>query len=224
VLVAHAVPAVLFVATAYPGRHGHGFWWDRLHRALARTERRDALPTPVGRLPLATVPDRERAHRVVAAALHALPHDEAMRSLDRILALVGDADPVCPVLDWQQLRTLAAAGVAVAPHTRTHARMDRVTSERARAEIVGSRADLELELGRCPPAFAFPAGGFDSGSRTLLEDEGFALAFTTRRGPNDLARPDWLCLKRSNVGRRSSLPVLRAQLLPLPGWALGAVR
>jgi peptidoglycan/xylan/chitin deacetylase (PgdA/CDA1 family) len=224
VLDAHGVPAVLFVATAYPGRIGHGFWWDRLHRALVRTERRDPLDTAAGRLPLETVADRERAHRVLTAALHALPHDEAMRSLDRILALVGDAEPVCPVLDWPQLRAVAADGIAVAPHTRTHARMDRVTTERAREEVAGSRADLVRELGRCPPAFAFPAGGHDGRSRTLLEEEGFALAFTTRRGPNDLTRPDWLCLRRSNVGRRSSLPVLRAQLLPVPGWALGGVR
>ena len=50
----------------------------------------------------------------------------------------------------------------------------------------------------------------------------FELGFTTRRGSNDLARSDWLQLRRSNVGRRSTLPVVRAQLLALPARALGA--
>jgi peptidoglycan/xylan/chitin deacetylase (PgdA/CDA1 family) len=226
VLKAHAVPATLFVATAFPGRRGHGFWWDRLHRALVRTERRKPLSTPAGPLPLATAADRERTHRALAAVMHVLPHDDAMTSLDEVLALVGDAEPVCPVLDWPHLRGLAADGVAVAPHTRTHARIDRVTAERARAEIAGSRGDLERELGRCPPAFAFPAGGHDERSAALLADEGFTVGFTTRRGVNDVARADWLRLRRSNVGRRSTLPVLRAQLMPLPALALalGAVR
>jgi peptidoglycan/xylan/chitin deacetylase (PgdA/CDA1 family) len=223
VLKARGVPATLFVATAYPGRQGHGFWWDRLHRALMRTQRRDPLPALPRPLSLATAADRERAHRTLVALMHALPHDAAMAVLDEVLAFVGDADPICPVLGWPRLRELAADGVALAPHTQTHARLDRVTAERARAEVAGSRADLEREIGRCPPAFAFPAGGYDERSLALVDDEGFALAFTTRRGPNDLTRPDWLRLRRGNVGARSTLPVLRAQLMPLPARALGVV-
>jgi peptidoglycan/xylan/chitin deacetylase (PgdA/CDA1 family) len=156
--------------------------------------------------------------------VHATPHDEAMAALERVIEEVGDADPICPVLDWPALRQLAAEGVALAPHTRTHPRLDRVSRERAREEIAGSRADLEREIGGCPRAFAFPAGGHDERSTAVLEDEGFAVAFTTRRGPNDMTRPDWLRLRRSNVGRRSTLPVLRAQLLAVPARALGAVR
>jgi peptidoglycan/xylan/chitin deacetylase (PgdA/CDA1 family) len=223
VLRAHGVPAVVFVATAYPGSLGHGFWWDRLHRALARTDRREPLPTPLGLLPLATAADRERAHSALVPYIHALPHDDAMRALERLVALLGDADSVCPVLSWPQLRELAGEGVTVAPHTRTHARLDRVTRERADAEIAGSRADVERELGHCPAAFAFPAGGHDDQAGALLREHGFALGFTTRRGPNDLRRADWLRLNRTNVGRRSTVRVLRAQLRPLAARALGAV-
>lgn len=224
VLRAHGVPATVFVPTSYPGRQGHGFWWDRLHRALVRTERRHPLPTPLGELPLATPAERERAHRALVSLLHTAPHDDAMAMLDRIVGLVGDAEPVCPVLDWPELRCLAAAGVALAPHTRTHARLDRLPLARVREEIEASRADLEREIGACPPAFAFPAGGHDEQSVGLLELAGFELAFTTRRGANDLLRPDWLRLRRANVGQRSTLPVVRAQLLRLPARALRAVR
>jgi peptidoglycan/xylan/chitin deacetylase (PgdA/CDA1 family) len=224
ILRAHDVPATLFVATAFPGHRGHGFWWDRLHRALVRTARREPLPTPVGSLPLVTRVDRERAHRALATAVHSMSHDEAMKMLSHVLATVGDAEPVCPVLGWDELRSLANEGVALAPHTRTHARLDRVAAARAREEIAASRLDLQREIGQCPPAFAFPAGGCDERSRALLEEEGFVLAFTTRRGVNDLTRPDWLQLRRSNVGRATTLPVLRAQLRPAPARVLGAVR
>jgi hypothetical protein len=39
------------------------------------------------------------------------------------------------------------------------------------------------------------------------------MAFTTERGGNDIATGDWLRLRRFNVGTRSSVPLLRAQLL-----------
>jgi hypothetical protein len=75
-------------------------------------------------------------------------------------------------------------------------------------------------MGACPPAFAFPGGGHDAALRDVLAQEGFELAFTTRRGANDVAHADWLALRRANVGRASSLPVIRAQLLSWPAHAV----
>jgi peptidoglycan/xylan/chitin deacetylase (PgdA/CDA1 family) len=226
VLRRHGVPVTLFVPTAYPGA-AEGFWWDRLHHALTATARRKPLDTPAGTLALAGEDDRRRAHRALVAWLHRAPHDEAMAVVDEVCAMLArEREPpaVAPsVLGWNALRRLSAEGVALAPHTRTHARLDRVGARRVRAELAGARDDLVAHVGRSPPAFAYPAGGHDEESRAALEREGFELAFTTRRGANDLGRADWLALRRVNVGRRSSLPVLRAQLRRWPGRALTAV-
>jgi transcriptional regulator of arginine metabolism len=48
---------------------------------------------------------------------------------------------------------------------------------------------------------------------SALADEGVEVAFTTERGVNDLRRPDWLRLRRINVGRRSSVGAIRLQVL-----------
>jgi len=48
----------------------------------------------------------------------------------------------------------------------------------------------------------------------MLEQAGFALAFTTARGINDLRAADRLRLRRINLGRRATLALMRAQLLP----------
>jgi len=215
-LSAHGVPATLFVPTAYPGSPGPGFWWDRLHAAFFRTARREPIATTVGRLPLATPDDRARAHRALSAWVVRSPHSEAIAEVERLIATLGGDDPCSAVLTWESLRALADAGLALAPHARTHARLDRLPLERAREEIAGSRDDLLRETGRCPPAFAFPGGGHDPRLRAVLAEEGFELAFTTRRGANDLSCPDWLGLRRSNVGRASTLPVIRAELLSWP--------
>ena len=48
-----------------------------------------------------------------------------------------------------------------------------------------------------------------------VERAGFKLAFTTERGINDLGRVHPLQLQRINVGMRTTIPILRAQLLSL---------
>lgn len=208
----HGVPATLFVPTAYPAS-GAGFWWDRLHAAFAGTERRDAIVTAAGRFALATREDRVRAHRALTRWVVRSPHADAIAEVERIVTTLGAPEPGRAVLGWEALRAMAAEGLTLAPHARTHARLDRVPLERAREEIVGSRDDLVRETGRCAPALAFPGGGHDRSLRAVLAEEGFEVAFTTRRGANDLARPDWLGLRRTNVGRASTLPVIRAELL-----------
>jgi peptidoglycan/xylan/chitin deacetylase (PgdA/CDA1 family) len=140
-----------------------------------------------------------------------------MAEVDHILAVLGEAAFDCPLLSWESLRAMAREGLALAPHARTHARLDRLPLQRAREEIAGSHDDLAREAGYCPPVFAFPGGGNDVRLRALLAEEGFEVAFTTRRGPNHLSRPEWLGLRRTNVGRASSLPVIRAELLSWPG-------
>jgi peptidoglycan/xylan/chitin deacetylase (PgdA/CDA1 family) len=207
------LPVTLFVPTAYPGRPARAFWWDRLYAALGATSRREPLDTPAGRLAMATPEDRARVLGTLRRWIEASPHGEAMAAVDRLTADLGAPPPVGCVLSWAELRGLAAEGVALAPHSRTHPRLDRLSFEDAQAEIAGSARDLERELGSAPPVFAFPGGGHSSELLAWLPEGGFEVAFTTLRGGNDLRDPNWLALRRVNVGRRSSLPVVRAQLL-----------
>ncbi len=207
------VPVTLFVATAYPDAKRPAFWWDRLHDAFATTARRDHVETPSGRLPLETTTDRSRALRTVRAQMRAMPHEDAMAMLDNVVEQLGVSPTVSPVLTWPELRLLAREGVDLAPHSRTHPLLDRVPREAARAEIVGSLRDLEREVGSAPPVFAYPGGAHTPDVVSLVAEAGFEVAFTTQRGINDLRRADWLRLRRINVGRRSSVPLIRAQLL-----------
>ncbi len=207
------VPVTLFVPTAYPGSDGLAFWWDKLHGAFASTARRDDVDTPFGRFSLRTADERACAVRAVRARIRALPHEAALEMLDETVAQLGGSPAVSPVLTWPELRVLAGQGVDLAPHTRTHPLLDRVGREVARAEIEGSLRDLEREVGSAPPVFAYPGGAYTADVISLVAEAGFELALTTHRGINDLRNADWLRLRRINVGRRSSVPLMRAQLL-----------
>lgn len=210
------IPAVLFVPTWFPDQPQRGFWWDRLYHAVTKS-RGGVLMTPVGRLSLEDIPGRRNAYARLNEHLKMLPHEEALAAVQRICDQLGSPSlPNC-VLGWDDLRRLAAEGVALGAHTRTHPLMDRVSREEARAEAAGSLRDLRREIGDVLPAFAYPSGSLTAEVVRDLAEEGFGLAFTTSHGINDVRRADRMRLKRINVSRRSSLPVLRARMLPW--WA-----
>jgi peptidoglycan/xylan/chitin deacetylase (PgdA/CDA1 family) len=195
VLRRYGVPAVLFVPTGYPDHPDRPFWWDRLWRAAGADD-----------------------FRRLRDQIKELPHAEAMAEVDRLAddngASAGEAPPA--VLGWEDLRRLADEGVTLAPHSVTHPLLPRVPDDELSAEIGDSRADLERELGAVAPVFAYPSGAHDDRVVDAVGAAGFKVAFTTERGVNVLGRDDgtWLRLRRINVGGRSNLSVLRAQLLP----------
>ncbi len=216
----HGLPVTLFVPTGYPDRPERTFWWDRLHHALSATGRTDRIDTPAGRLSLGTPTARRAAFKALRDHLKGIRDSEARAVVDGLAEELDAPPPVHAILGWDELRRLAGEGVTMAPHTRTHAFLDQIPAGQVREEVAGSRDDLERELGAAPPAFAFPAGQHSDESVEILREEDFELAFTTGRGVNDLRRPDWLRLQRINVGGRSTLPVIRAQMLSFaPGMS-----
>ncbi len=212
----HEIPVTLFVPTAYPDDPSRRFWWDRLHHAMSVTNRREPISTPAGRLPLATREERAQAFRSLREWIKAAPHTEAMEAVELLADGLEAPDPAAAVLGWAELRELAAEGVVLAPHTRTHPLLNRLPLEEAKAEVLDSLDDLEREVGPTPRVFAFPAGGQSDELVSWLPEAGFEIAFATTRGSNEPSSIEWLRLNRVNVGRRSSLAVIRAQLL---SWA-----
>lgn len=213
VLKVLGLPVVLFVPTAFPDDPAGGFWWDRLHHALMHTPRRDRFETPVGRLSLETVPEREDASVRLQTHAKRMRHQEAMEWVTATCRELDVSPPPPAILNWDELRDLANDGVTVASHTRTHPLLTRISPEEVRAEVAGALHDLKRELGSVLPILAYPAGAFDDRVTRILEQEGYHLAFTTARGVNELARTHPLKLRRIHVGRRTSLALLRAQLL-----------
>jgi peptidoglycan/xylan/chitin deacetylase (PgdA/CDA1 family) len=217
VLRAHGIPVTLFVPTAYPGRPEQSFWWDWLYAAVDGARPGAVLETPAASLRLRSAADRMDAFRHIRTAVKALPHDDGMQLVASIAGQLDCPSPAGMVLDWPALRQLAADGVALAPHSRSHPLLDRVEVGRLDEELMGSRSDLDDQIGTTPPVLAYPSGAQSGAVRAAVERLGFRIAFGTTRGVNDLDVADWLSLRRINVGSRSSLNAIRAQL---GRWAL----
>ena len=214
VLRRYGVPATGFVPTAYPSGEERSFWWDRLHRAISRRPAGRPLATPLGDLPLECERDRALAVRRLMRYAKTLPHHELEKMMDEACSRRDDSSSSRSVLSWEELRRLTAEGVTLAPHTRAHPLLSRVTLDEAESQVIQSRDDLAREIGAAPPVFAYPGGAFTGEVVSMLRSRGFELAFTTCRGVNDLRRADPLRLRRINVGSRTPTSLFRAQLLP----------
>ena len=206
------LPITLFVPTAFPDNPDKVFWWDRLFYALKTTERR-RITIQGHNYALDTYASRRKAFKQLRSIVKRQPHSRALALVEEIHKVAEV--PKCPshVLGWDALRKLAAEGVQLAPHTRTHPMLNRLPTDEAVEEAVGSMNDLAEHVG-CGrvPCLAYPAGGLTPDVARAVKRAGFELAFGTKRGINSLAALDVMGLHRINVGARTSLFALRAQL------------
>lgn len=213
ILKRYRIPAAVFIPTAYPDHPEQTFWWDDLYQALQNTRGKESLETPIGTFSLSDTISRKQAYQHLKNYLKTLRHAEAIsrvRDLSKELEVPPAAN--C-IMSWSSLRKLSREGLTVGAHTRTHPLLNRLSLDEARKEVIGSFEDLKSELGIALPIFAYPSGEVNDDVVSMLEREGVSLAFTTKRGINNIQHMNPLRMQRINVGSRTSLPILRAQLL-----------
>ena len=130
-----------------------------------------------------------------------------------------------PLLGWEEIRELAGGEtLGFGAHTVTHPDLRTLSEADARAEIDGSKRELEEQLGRPVETFCYPAGFFGERDRQLVAEAGFAAAVTTEPGANGPG-DDLFTLRRIQVDRGDGLLAFQAKVAgafdrPLAGRAL----
>ena len=113
-----------------------------------------------------------------------------------------------PVADWEEIRELAAAGVAIGSHTRHHRRLTQLDPPERKEELAGSLAELREHVPGAPALLAYPNGDHDDAVCEATRAAGYEAAFTTEKGRND-ATVDPFRLHRVSVhGTDGPLAVL----------------
>jgi peptidoglycan/xylan/chitin deacetylase (PgdA/CDA1 family) len=206
------VPAVLFLATAYPDTTDRLFWWDKVWQGASRTDRVSVDVDGLGTLPLTTQAERRAASARLAGWLKTFNPVQREARLEALLVKLGVKPEWTPsVSSWSELRKLASDGATIAGHTQTHPLLDQVDSRTLEDEVLGCRDDLIREIGTSPPMFAYPNGNFDRRMPSVLARGGFAAGFTTMPGLNLLGRANPAYLRREDG--RSTVRKLQVKLL-----------
>lgn len=86
--------------------------------------------------------------------------------------------PTLPLLGWDAIAKLAAKGLAIGSHSRTHAHLPQVSDAQLADELDGSAVDIERETGARPTQFCYPYGELDERVRAAVAAR-YAQACTT---------------------------------------------
>jgi peptidoglycan/xylan/chitin deacetylase (PgdA/CDA1 family) len=126
----------------------------------------------------------------------------------------GWKDPDSPVrrmLISGQLKEMAAAGMEIGAHTRTHVRLPGLDFTKIWDEVDGSKRDLEEIVGRPVTSFAYPYGLFDGVCSEAVRKAGFRVACTTRTGWFG-SEPDLLQVRRVAIFHHDTLSAFARKL------------
>lgn len=127
-----------------------------------------------------------------------------------------------PVAGWDEIRSLAAAGVAIGSHTRHHRRLSQLGAAEREVELVGSLAELHEQVPGAVAVLAYPNGDHDETVCAATEEAGYELAYTTEKGRNDAATDEYRLRRVSVHGADGAFAVLWKVLTgeALPSWWL----
>ena len=132
-----------------------------------------------------------------------IPVRDSLRQQLRAMARVPAS--ASPMLTWDQIREMRDLHMIIGAHTVTHANLPSAGLADATAEIEGSKARLEKELGEPITMFSYPNGGaeryFTPELQQVVQAAGYASAVTSRNGFASAAS-DLFGLERVQVAER----------------------
>jgi peptidoglycan/xylan/chitin deacetylase (PgdA/CDA1 family) len=184
------VPACFFVCTALVGTKR--IPWQEQWVCCLKQSRSKRIDSPFGNgdapygLDVASLPEARKRFRW---NMLKLPWSQVSAVLERLRGLTG-VDPShflqAPLfMTWDAAREMAAVGMDIGGHTRTHAPLSRVDDPALRDEVGGCFDDLRRELGNPPQAFAYPFGSPDVMSEAadeMIRQVGFGVCFSFVHG------------------------------------------
>jgi peptidoglycan/xylan/chitin deacetylase (PgdA/CDA1 family)/glycosyltransferase involved in cell wall biosynthesis len=85
-------------------------------------------------------------------------------------------EPTLPLMSWEHLREMVAAGIEIGSHTVTHANLPTLSQTASHQEIVRSKATLERELGKKVLSFAYPYGALNDEIKQMVKEAGYSYA------------------------------------------------
>jgi peptidoglycan/xylan/chitin deacetylase (PgdA/CDA1 family) len=106
-----------------------------------------------------------------------------------------NGDALDTMLDWPQVRELAAEGIEIGGHSHTHPQLDQLDDGSLRRELILCKEIVADQLGTVPASFAYPYGYSSRRVRERVRETGYAQALAVgnglarrRQGPYALLR------------------------------------
>jgi peptidoglycan/xylan/chitin deacetylase (PgdA/CDA1 family) len=196
ILRAVGVRATFFIATSFVSER-RLYWWERITLLLGQARRKARSGTAVITYPHTMTLDLDDP--ATSKKLTGVVKDTEDLDVDRFIDELGkvlgvewspqiEADHANRlIMTWDQIRALMRAGMDVESHGRRHRVLQTLDDGALEDELVGSRRDLEAQLGRPVRAIAYPVGRRIHGElrlREALATAGYQLGLSNHSGVN----------------------------------------
>jgi peptidoglycan/xylan/chitin deacetylase (PgdA/CDA1 family) len=216
ILQRFGIPATIFLASGAIGS-GKMLWHDRVFRAFRNTTvpRLEQFAN-VKELALKTVQQKQQAQAHVLQLLWTMPDDERLNcidSLEKQLSSSSCDSSAHTMLNWDDVLAMSEHGISFGSHTVSHPILSKLSDERMREEIEGSKRVIERKINRPVNAFAYPVGrkqDFSNRAKGILKEAGYQCAVTTIFGVNESGQ-DLFELRRGTPWQ-TDIPSFAAQL------------
>src|SRR5215207_1806615 len=229
ILRQHHVPALIFLTTEHIGTDAP-FYWDMAAYCFAHTQR-DRLTFPDGNVEHWSNSEQlERVSKHWIEFMKTLPQAEKEIHVQRLPDSLGVAVPEGffrrLMMDWEQVREVRKGGIEFGAHTMHHPILTRISLDQVRAEIEGSKARIEEELGEPVLGFAYPNGqssDLNDQIEKIVADSGIRTAFTLLNGPSSQVevKRNPFAIRRIFISHRHSLAEYAALLSPINRYRSG---
>ena len=202
-------------------------WWIRSSAASAARGSRNSRHRSARTHPpfVLTAATKMSAIARFIRQLRAMPRwEDALRIVRELPAATGVVPETLlerPLfMSWEQVRQLAAAGMELGGHTRTHPILLRITDRSVlRAEIAGCSEDIQTGAGQAPLAFAYPTGGEEAMSAEAdaeISRSGFRICFSAVQSFATLTSSSVVRTPRVRINFGDDFTAFRMALARLP--------
>jgi peptidoglycan/xylan/chitin deacetylase (PgdA/CDA1 family) len=223
ILRERGLPAIVFLATDYIGNDAP-FNWDLAAYCFHHTAQSEADLPALGPQSWNGGGEREAVLNRLLARLKTLPDAESRAAYQALPWALGVEVPGRAFagmhLSWDEVREMTLSGVSMGGHTQTHPILTRVSPDRAQAEIAGSKARIEDELGRQITTFAYTNGtptDYNPAVESIVYKAGYEAAYTLVPGPArfDEVGANPFAIRRVFIGHRDTMPRFAAKVVGL---------
>lgn len=214
ILRRYDAPAIVYVPTGFVDT-GVPLLHDRLYRVLRMATQRNLAVREIGGGPLVATALEDALRGDVIWALERLLETRQRELCLQVAEALESALEVAPaevlvdspILSWDELRAVRAAGFGIGAHTVDHACLPNESQQEVDRQLARSREAFQQELGAEVVDFAYPNGWYSRGSIRALIRNGYRSAVTTEDRPNRLGE-DPFTLKRKCVWEFTSRGIL----------------
>ena len=175
------VPVTVFLVSDLVGTAGM-IWTTELAEMIRRAGAGSLeLETTGGRkYPLRDEDERLASLGEIKRVVKSAPPAEGERIIEEIREKLGGFIPgERMMLSWDEISEMSGSCVEFGSHTRSHPILSRVSEERARDEISGSKAAIESRLGGEILSFCYPngqEGDFNAATKRMVREAGYSVA------------------------------------------------